>query len=137
MALTEASPKNRRIQSVGQKFKITLKAAESCIAGDALGYSSGWMRALAVVGTAIQTRLIALEAGSGGDTIEATNQAVIGGFTGGTEGNPLYQAEGALSGEYTETAPTTSGDVNTIIGRLLSATEILVTPETRDDSTAA
>ena len=137
MALTEASPINRRVQAVGPKFKITLKAGESCVAGDALGYNAGWMRALATVGTAIQTRLIALEAGSGGDVIEVCNAAILGGFTGATAGNPLYQAEGALSGEYTETAPTTTGDVNTVIGRILSATEILVTPDTRDDSTSA
>jgi hypothetical protein len=136
MALTEASPVSRVTQEAGPKFRITLKAGESCVAGDALGYSSGWMRALATTGAAIQTELIALEAGSGGDVIEVCATAVIGGFTGGTPGGAVYQAEGSASGQYTETAPSTGGDVNTIIGVILSASEILVWPGNRAPSTA-
>ncbi len=137
MALTEASPIRRVIRAIGPKFKITLKAAESCVAGDALGYSSGWMRALATVGTAIDTELIALEAGSGGDEIEVCETAVIDGFTGGTVGGSVYQAEGALSGQYTETAPSTTNDVNTIIGVIISATAILLWPGNRVPSLSA
>ena len=136
MALTEASPKNRRITAIGPKFPITLKAASPCIAGDALGYSSGWMLALATTGTAIAAELIACEKGVGGDVIEACREAVIGGFSGGTVGGAVYQAEGTASGEYTETAPSTGGDCNTIIGVIISATEILVWPGNRAPTVA-
>lgn len=137
MALTEASPINRLVKAVGSKFKVTLKAGEDCKAGDALGYSSGWMRALATVATAIDAELIALEGGVGGDEIEVAVSAVLGGFTGGTAGGSVYQAEGTASGEYTETAPATTGDVNTIIGVILSATEILLFPGNRAPTTSA
>ncbi len=136
MALTEATPVSRKVSAAGPKFKITLKAGESCVAGDAIGYSSGWMRADGTTGAAIQTELIALEAGSGGDEIEVCVMAVIEGFTGGTVGGALYSAEGSLYGQYTETAPSTGGDVNTIIGVILSATKVLAWPGNRAASTA-
>ncbi len=40
-----------------QPGEVTL--AEACKAGDVLGYSSGWKRALATVGTVIQGRVVA------------------------------------------------------------------------------
>ena len=136
MALTEASPRERNIIAIGSKFKLTLSG--TVIAGDLIGYNSGWVRALATVATAIQTRFVALEGGESGDVIEVANQAVVSGFTGGTVGNPAYNEEGAgVGGGYTETAPSTTGDVDTVIGRIISATEVLVTPDTRDDSTSA
>ncbi len=137
MALTEGTPVSRNVKSAGPKFKITLKASEPCVAGDLLGFSSGWMRALATTGTAIQGELIALEAGAGGDEIEVCETAVLGGFTGGTAGASVYGAEGSASGEYTETAPSDTGDCDTIIGIILSATEILVWPGSRADSLSA
>ncbi len=134
MPLTEASPIHRTIKAIGPKFKITL--AGTVLAGDALGYASGWKQALATAGTAIQTELIALEGGDSGDEIEVAATAVLGGFTGGTVGGAVYQAEGSLNGQYTETAPATATDVNTIIGAILSATDILVWPGNRAPSTA-
>ena len=135
MALTEASPRNRTVRAIGPKFKITL--AGTCVAGDALGYSSGWKRALATVGTAIQAKLIALEGGVSGDEIEVCREAIIDGFTGGTEGGLLYLEEGAgVGGGYTETAPATTGDVNTIIGYILSATKVYAAPSVRAGSVA-
>jgi len=135
MALTEASPRDRIVRAIGPKFKVTL--AGTVLAGDAIGYATGWKRALATVGTAIQTELIALESGVSGDVIEVSETAVIGGFTGGTPGGLVYNEEGAgVGGGYTETAPATTGDVNTIIGRILSATDILVSPSVRAGSVA-
>jgi len=135
MALTEATPRNRKVTAIGPKFKITLSG--TCIAGDLLGYSTGWKRALATVGTAIQAKLIAVEGGVSGDEIEACKEAVVAGFTGGTVGGLLYLEEGTgVGGGYTETAPATIGDVNTIIGYILSATEILASPSVRAGSTA-
>jgi len=135
MALTEASPRNRTVTAAGPKFKITL--AGTCIAGDLLGYSSGWKRALATVGTAIQAKLIALEGGISGDVIEVCREAIISGFTSGTEGGLLYLEEGAgVGGGYTETAPSTTGDVNTIIGYILSAATVFAAPSVRAGSVA-
>lgn len=135
MALTEASPRNRTIKDASGKCRITLAGTVS--AGDILGYSSGWKRALATVGTAIQGKLVALESGVSGDEIVAALQAHIAGFTGGTPGGLVYVEEGSgPGGGYTEIAPSTTGDVNTIIGYILSATEIIVAPSTRAGTTA-
>jgi hypothetical protein len=135
VALTEASPRNRIVTAIGAKFKITLSG--TVIAGDCIGYASGWKRALATVGTAIQTKLIALEGGVSGDVIEVCREAVIDGFTSGTVGGLLYNEEGAgVGGGYTETAPATTGDVNTIIGYILTATSVFAAPSVRAGSVA-
>jgi len=135
MALTEASPRDRIVTAAGPKFKVTLSG--TVLAGDAIGYATGWKRALATVGTAIQPKLIALESGVSGDVIEVSREAVIAGFSGGTVGGLVYLEEGAgVGGGYTETAPATTGDVNTIIGYILSATEIYVAPSVRAGSVA-
>ena len=42
---------------------VHITLAGTVVLGDALGYSSGWKRALATVGTAIQGELIALQNG--------------------------------------------------------------------------
>ncbi len=133
MALTEASPIRRIIKEADGRVRITL--GETVKQGDAIGYSSGWKRALATVGTAIQTELVALEAGVSGDVIEAAAFVVMGGFTGGTPGAALYQAEGSAYGEYTETKPTTGSDIDTIIGRILDAATIMVMPSVRAGDT--
>ncbi|HEY4685575.1 MAG TPA: hypothetical protein VII57_05960 [Dehalococcoidia bacterium] len=129
MALTDAQT-GGVIKEFAGKVKVTL--AGTVVAGDLLGYSSGWKRALATVGTAIQGRLVALEGGVSGDEIEAAAAAVIGGrISGATPGGAVYGAEGTSNGQYTETAPSTTGDVATIIGRILDATTIIVWPENR------
>jgi len=112
--------------------KVTL--AEACKCGDALGYSSGWKRALATVGTAITTRVIALKDGAIGDEIPVSPHAVVSGFTGATLGSPVYQDEGTNNGGYTQTAPSTTGDVNKIIGYALSATVVQFDTTARPDS---
>jgi hypothetical protein len=135
VALTEASPRKRVVTAIGPKFKITLSG--TCIAGDLLGFSSGWKRALATVGTAIQSKLIALEGGVSGDVIEVCGEAIIDGFTSGTDGSLLYLEEGAgVGGGYTETAPTTTGDVNTIIGYIIGTTKVYAAPSVRAGSVA-
>ncbi|MEE8420168.1 MAG: hypothetical protein V3R92_01770, partial [Dehalococcoidales bacterium] len=114
--------------------RVTL--AEACKAGDILGYSSGWKRALATTGTAIQGRLVAGEAGASGDVITAYRRAVISGYSGGTAGNAVYVAEGTDNGQVTETQPTTTGDCDTLIGYMASATMAALEPGSRTDSTA-
>ena len=129
-----ADPGTGRIIEQGEGLvKITL--AEACKAGDVLGYSSGWKMALATVGTAIQGRLVAGEDGASGDVITAYRRAVVSGYSGGTAGNAVYVAEGTDYGEITETAPTTSGDCDTTIGYVVSATTAALEPGSRADST--
>ncbi len=130
-----SDPGNGRIIEQGEGLvKITL--AETCKAGDILGYSSGWKRALATVGTAIQGRLVAGEDGASGDVITAYRRAVVSGYSGGTAGNAAYLAEGTDNGQITETKPSTSGDCDTIIGYLVAAAVAALEPGSRADSTA-
>ena len=131
-----SDPGTGRIIEQGEGLvRVTL--AEACKAGDILGYSSGWKRALATVGTAIQGRLVAGEDGDNGDVITAYRRAVVGGYSGGTAGSAVYAAEGTDYGEITETKPTTSGDCDTLIGYMVSATVAALEPGSRADSTAA
>ena len=127
--------KGRIIEQGEGLVKITL--AEACKAGDVLGYSSGWKRALATVGTAIQGRLVAGEDGASGDVVTAYRRAVVSGYSDGTPGNAVYVAEGTDYGKITETKPTTSSDCDTIIGYMVSATVAALEPGSRADSTAA
>ena len=130
-----SDPGTGRIIEQGEgTVKVTL--AEACKAGDILGYSSGWKRALAIVGTAIQGRLVAGEDGANGDEITAYRRAVVGGYSGGTAGSAVYVAEGTDYGQITETAPTDVGDANTIIGYVASAAVAALEPGSRADSTA-
>ena len=133
MALTEPTA-GRTIDEAAFAIKLTL--AEACKRGDLLGYSSGWKRALATVGTAIQARFVAAEDGVSGDVITAFGNVKMSGYSGGTPGAAVYAAEGTSYGCVTETAPTTTGDCNTIIGIILSATEIVLTPGYRVPSLA-
>ncbi len=127
--------KGRIIEQGEGLVRITL--AEDVKAGDVLGYSSGWKRALATVGTAIQGRLVAGEDGANGDVITAYRRAVVGDYSDGTVGNPVYVAEGTENGQITEAKPTTSGDGDTIIGYMVSATVAALEPGSRTDSTVA
>ena len=110
--------------------------AEDCRCGDVLGYSSGWKRALATTGSVIQGRLVALADGENGGEVPVSADAVIGGYSGATPGGYVYVDEGSNNGQITQTAPSTSGDANTVIGIALSATEVLFFLNSRADSTA-
>lgn len=126
--------KGRIIEQGEGLVRVTL--AEACKAGDILGYSSGWKRALATTGTAVQGRLVAGEAGASGDVITAYRRAVVNGYSGGTAGNAVYVAEGTDNGQVTETQPATTGDCDTLIGYMASATVAALEPGSRTDSTA-
>jgi len=114
--------------------KVTI--AEDCKGGDVLGYSSGWKRALATTGSVIQGRLVALADGESGGEVPVSANPVIGGYSGATPGGYVYVAEGSDNGQITQTAPSTSGDANTIIGVALSASEVMFFLNSRADSTA-
>lgn len=116
-----------------------LKLSGTVKVGDAIGWSSGWVRALATTGTAIQMRYAAGEDGASGQKIKAySGKVLLGGsrLSGGTAGSALYVAEGTSNGMYTETAPTTTGDCDTVVGYMFSATEAVLIPGRNTDSVA-
>ena len=114
--------------------KVTL--AGDCSCGDVLGYDSGWKRALATTGSVIQGRLVALVDGKNGEEVPVSANPVIDGYSEATPGGYVYVAEGSNNGQITQTAPSTSGDANTIIGVALSATKVMFFLNSRPDSTA-
>jgi len=114
--------------------KVTL--AEDCKCGDVLGYSSGWKRALATTGSVIQGRVVALTDGKSGGEVAVSASPVIGGYSGANAGGYVYVAEGTDNGKITQTAPSTSGDANTVIGVALSAAEVMFFLNSRADGTA-
>ncbi len=63
-------------------------------------------------------------------------RCVVTGYTGATPGGYVYVDEGANYGQATQTAPSTTGDANTIIGIALSATDILFFLNSRADGVA-
>ncbi len=129
--------KDRKIENsnVGPEAPaVTL--AEACTRGDVLGYSSGWKRALATTGSVVQGRVVALQDGAIGDVIPVSPNPVVSGYSGATPGGYVYVDEGSNSGQITQTAPSTGGDANTIIGIALSATQVLFFLNSRADSTA-
>lgn len=117
--------------------EILLKG--TVVAGDILGYSDGWKRALATTAGVIQGRCIAAEPGGTGDKIIAYFGRVImtGRFTGGTKDAALYVAESTDAGKFTETVPTDSGDATKKVGAVLDAVTIIAFPTRDDDSVVA
>lgn len=115
-----------------------IKLSGSVSKGDAVGYSDGWKRALATVGSVVQMRCVASEAGVADQVITAYfGLTEMGGrFSGGTEGNAIYVAEGSESGEYIDVAPTDTGDANKIVGYTMTALRITIHPNMNDDSIA-
>jgi hypothetical protein len=110
--------------------------AEAVKQGDVLGYSSGWKRALATVGSVIQGRLVALKDTPSGGQCPVARECVVEGYSGATPGGYVYVAEGTSNGQVTQTAPNTTSDANTIIGIALSATQLMLFPNSRVDSVA-
>jgi len=130
-----SDPGKGRIIEQGEGV-VKIELAEACKAGDVLGYDSGWRRSLATVGTAVQGRLVAGEGGVSGDVITAYRRAVVSGYSGGTPGNTVYVDEGNNYGRITESKPDTSGDCDTVIGYMISATVVSLEPGSRAVSTA-
>lgn len=107
--------------------------------GDAVGYSSGWKRALATAGSVIQMRCVAGEDGVTGQEIVAYfSTTLVGGqrFSGASAHGAVYVAEGTDNGKYTQTLPVTSGDAITIVGYSISATALVLIPNQNADATA-
>ncbi len=118
--------------------------------GDPIGYDSGWVRALATVGSVVQARYVALESGEEGDVIQVAREVILaptpvylvggeerggGRFSGATLDAAVYVAEGATAGRYTQTKPSTSGDATTAIGRAIAADTLHIRCQSEPDST--
>jgi hypothetical protein len=72
---------------------------------------------------------------SGEKIVACFGRVRLGGrLSGMTVGNPLYVAEGIDSGQYTETAPSTSGDATKVVGYSISATEAVIDMNANLDS---
>ena len=123
MALSDPAKGRSVIISPGPACP-SVTVAEAVKEGDILGYSSGWKRALATVGSVINPQLVALKDTPSGGQCPVANDAVVTGYSGGTPGGLIYLAEGANYGQVTDTAPSTTGDVKTVIGVLLDAATI-------------
>ncbi len=131
------SQANAVIEHGENEALITL--ASTAKIGDAIGWSSGWKRALATVSGVIAMRCVAGEDGTTNQRIKAYfGKVVIGGsrFSSGTGGAALYVAEGTDAGKYTETIPTTLGDSTTKVGYMISANEATLIPNRNVDTTA-
>ena len=105
--------------------------------GDAVGYSSGWKRALATVAGVVQMRCTAAEDGVSGDTVRVYfGKCIVGGarYSGATAGGAVYVAEGTSNGMYTQALPDTTGDSTKIVGYALDATTLVLTPNANVDS---
>ena len=94
---------------------------------------------MAITGSVIQTRMVALQGGDSGEVIEVVRGCRITGgrITGATGGNSIYAAEGGTAGLYTETKPSTSGDADTAIGQAVDATTLDIACQSNPDSLAA
>jgi hypothetical protein len=123
MALTDPQ-KGRSVVCGPGPSAATVTLAGTVSEGDVIGYSTGWKRALATVGSVVNPQLIALKGGISGDVIPVAQVCVVTGYTGATPGALIYLAEGTSNGMVTETAPSTTNDVKTVIGVALDANTI-------------
>jgi hypothetical protein len=126
-----------RIKESAPGTILVVTLAGTVTKGDAVGYSSGWVRALATAASVVQIMGVALESGVSGNLIPVCfGDCILSGrLTGMTAAGSLYVAEGTSNGMYTATVPTTSSDANTLIGYSLTATDALIMPLARARST--
>ncbi len=116
----------------------SIKMEGAVTKGDAVGFSSGWKRALASTGSVVQMRCVSAEDGLDGQTITAYFGGVIveERFSGATVGGAIYVAEGTATGQYTQTAPDTTGDANKIVGYAIETDRLALNACLNNDSVA-
>lgn len=121
MAFADAGGVDLVVQEIGPRIKVLM--SDDVKRGDVIGYSAGWKRALATVGAVVHARYVALDTVLSGSAAEVAREAVLQGarFSGATIDGIVYVEEAATPGKYTQTKPSTSGDVETPIGRALAA----------------
>jgi hypothetical protein len=113
---------------------LAVTASETVKKGDLVFVTSGTITPVDS-DDAEHGRLIAGADGAAGEYVPCYWCALIDGFTDATSGAAIYT--GTTAGTYTETADTSSGDSNEIVGYMLTATIALVLPAVRADSLAA
>lgn len=108
-----------------ENFSAVLDTGVSCGCGTLLGINSSGNAVLATItsGTFVKCRGIALTSGTAGDRVTLWRQGQCDGFAGLTRGGDLYNAG---TGNYTQTAPTTPGQLLQVIGFAISAREIVL-----------
>jgi len=108
-----------------EHFSAVLNTAVSCGEGTLLGLNSSSKLVLATItsGTFVKARGMSLTSGTAGDRITVWRQGRADGFTGLTVGSDVYSAG---NGQYTQTAPATTGQLMQIIGFAISANEIVL-----------
>ncbi|MFA5036680.1 MAG: hypothetical protein WC479_05840 [Candidatus Izemoplasmatales bacterium] len=108
-----------------EHFSAELNTSVSCGAGTLLGINSSGKAVLATItsGTFVLARGMALTSGTAGDRITLFRQGRVNGFAGLTVGSSLYNAG---TGNYTQTAPTTPGQLLQTVGFAISASEIVL-----------
>jgi hypothetical protein len=108
-----------------EHFSAVLNTAVSCGTGTLLGLNSSTKLVLATItsGTFVKARGMALISGTAGDRVTVWRQGRVDGFTGLTVGSSVYSAG---NGQYTQTCPTTTGQLIQEIGFAISANEIVL-----------
>ena len=99
--------------------------------GDLLGYSSGWVKALATVTTIVSAELIVGQKGVSGDVITCWRRAVLwdrdAPYTAGAK-YWLGETGNGEAGGITATKPTTTGDREQCVGIAVSTERVIVDP---------
>ena len=115
------------VENGQQPVHVTLAAAVK--PGELIGYSSGWVKSNAAVGTAIPAELIAGQRGEIGETITCYRRAVLW-----DRDAPFVEGSGCWLGEtgngeaggVTSTVPTTIGDIQQMLGVATSTERLIV-----------
>lgn len=119
MAFADVTP--RVVSAVATPVKVTL--AGTVVAGDLIGFTTGWVQAVASATAPIAARLVAIEDGVSGDIIDATPFAAITSYTGGTAGSQLF-----LSSTAGGVKESVTGSVYQKVGMMVSATVGMLYP---------
>ena len=131
MALTEGT---RVIEQAVPNYGIPMKCGEAVKYGDLVGVDSNGEIFPVDSDDGEHGRLIAGADGAPGDIIPCFTEAVISGYTSGTEAAALYPS--GTAGSVSETADTDADDSNEIVGYVLTETKAWLKPGVRPDSVA-
>lgn len=117
-----ADNKPRVVEWATTPIRVTL--GETVYTGDLIGFDgTDWMQAEASATAPISARLVALEDGVDGDSIQASPLAVVSSYTGGTAGSQLFLSDTAGCVEEAVT-----GSLYQKVGMMVSATVAYLAP---------
>jgi hypothetical protein len=106
------------------EFSVILGVGVSCGTGTLLGVDSSGKGVLATItsGTFVAARGFAITSGTAGDRITCYRSGKSKGYVGLTKGGTVYSAG---SGQITQTAPTTPGQLVQAVGFAPDATTVI------------